>query len=378
MRSLPTALTAAIVVACSAPLFTLPQAARAQVAPPGPLQLKPEQIKKLGIQLQAVAPAAAQGRLQLQGLVVLPPHLVRVMSAPVAALVEQVQVSKGERLRAGQPLLKLQAPQVLEWQRDHQQALLQRTLARQTAERDAALLAEGIVPASRAQASQAQLKMAEALVQERSQQLQAAGVTPQARLTGQVAVAAPAASTVVEVLVQAGQRVDAGAPLMTVAAAGALDLEMQATVDEARQLAVGDEVSVAGCATPARISAINTRVEDAGQTVAVRARWPQAQPCVWPQQRVPADVALHGGAGAWRVPAAAVVRHEGEDWVFVRRQPGQFQPVSVRVTASPAGAAGSAAVLVTPRTAGRLQAQDQVVSQGAVALKGMLQGLGAE
>ena len=378
MRSSISALPAAIHLTLGATMLCASLHVGAEVKPLAPLQLQPAQLKQLGIQTQVLAPATAQGRLQLQGVVMLPPHLVRVLSAPVAALVEQVQVSKGDSLRAGQPLLKLQAPQVLEWQRDHQQALLQRTLARQTAERDAALLAEGIVPASRAQASQAQLKMAESLVQERGQQLQAAGVSPQAKLSGQVAVAAPVRGTVVEVMVQAGQRVDAGAPLMTVAADGPLDLEMQATVDEARQLRLGDQVAVAGCTNAARISAINTRVEGASQTVAVRARWPQAQACVWPQQRVQADVAMQGGAGSWRVPAAAVVRHEGQDLVFVQRAAGQFQPVAVQVSAGGAAQAGGQGVQVSPRGAARLQAQDQVVTQGAVALKGMLQGLGAE
>lgn len=358
----------------------LATASRAADALP-PLTLQPTQVQRLGIQVAPLQTASERGRLVLQGTVVLPPHLLRVLSAPVAALVEQVQVSKGDTTRAGQPLLQLHAPQVLEWQREHQQATLQLTLARQTAERDANLLTEGIIPASRAQASAAQLQVAQALVQERAQQLQLAGVSPRGVMSGKVALPAPGRGTVVDVMVQAGQRVEAGAPLLRFAAEGAMDIALQATATEARRVRVGDPVHVAGCSSAARLLAINTQLEGGTQTVELRARWPRADSCVWPQQRVQAEVTLSGddvSGHGWYVPAAALLKHDGHDLIFVQRQAGQFVPVAVVPGAASASGQQPARVQVRSVAADGLRAQDKVVSQGAIALKGMLQGLGAE
>ncbi|MEY4764674.1 MAG: hypothetical protein RI907_1347 [Pseudomonadota bacterium] len=369
------------------PLALLAGACLAHAAgAPLTVSLTPAQRERLGVQTVALSPAAESGRVVLQGQVVQPAHLQRVLSAPVAALVEQVQVNQGDAVKSGQALLALNAPQVVEWQRDLQQATLAARLAQQAAQRDADLLAEGIVPASRAQTSQAQWQMAQATLNERTQQLKLAGVRPQAQgpLSGQLTVAAPARGTVVEVMAQVGQRVEAGAPLLKFAVDGPLDIVMQAPQDVARRLNPGDAVRVAGCDTPARLHSVNAQLEGASQMVAVRARWPQPQRCVWPQQRVEAEVLLQTQAASgqqpgWRLPAASVLTREGQSLVFVQGQAGHYTAVPVTVVAEQAGQAGQAGtVLVRPRQAGALKAGDAVVSRGAVALKGVLQGLGAE
>ncbi|MBO9513409.1 MAG: efflux RND transporter periplasmic adaptor subunit [Variovorax sp.] len=359
------------------------EGAQAAAASPRTVTLKPQQRERLGIRTQAVQPAEDAGRVVLQGLVVLPPALVRVISAPVAAMVEQVRVARGDAVPAGAPLVTLDAPEVVAWQREYRQADLQLKLARQTAERDAALLAEGIIPASRAQASRNQLEIAQAAWRERGELLRMAGAGPQDGLSGRIALKAPGRGSVVEVMAEPGQRVDAGAPLVRFAGEGALAIELQAPAEVARRLRVGDAVRVPGCAEPARVSGINTQLEGGSQTVVLRALWPRPDPCALPGQRVQADVVLGARPGAsgppgWRVPSTAVLRHEGADVVFVQRPDGfAAQPVRI-VSQQPAVGGLPATTQVDALPPGQIRPGDEVAVQGAIALKGMLQGLGTE
>jgi cobalt-zinc-cadmium efflux system membrane fusion protein len=371
------------------PLWLLCLAATAPAAAEPLLALQAAQADKLGLRTANLQAAADTGRVTVQGQITLPPQLLRVVSAPAAGLIEQVHVAKGDAVAAKRPLVSLHAPQLVEWQREHRQAVLQEQLARQTAQRDQSLQLEGIVSSARSQASHNQWLIAQAAVKERAQLLQMAGTKPDASggLSGRVALSAPSKGTVVEMLVEPGQRVEAGAPLLKFASAGALWIDLKATPEVARRLQVGDEVRVSGCAMPARLSAINPQLDSSNQTLSLRAQWPQANDCAWPQQQVQAEVVLSqrdtpaGQSPRWLVPAAAVLKIEGQDTVFVQR-PGGFMGVSVKVlgqqtqAATAQGQSGSWLQLQAVKP-GALSAQDKVVVQGAVALKGLAQGLGA-
>jgi cobalt-zinc-cadmium efflux system membrane fusion protein len=376
---------------CALPVWLLGLLAAVPAMAEPLLAIQAAQAEKLGLRTTRLQSATDAGRVTLQGQITLPPPLLRVVSAPAAGLIEQVHVAKGDAVAAKRPLLSLHAPQLVEWQREHRQAVLQEQLARQTAQRDQSLQAEGIVSSARSQASHNQWLIAQAAVKERAQLLQMAGTKPDASggLSGRVALSAPAKGTVVEMLVEPGQRVEAGAPLLKFASAGALWIDLKATPEVARRLQVGDEVRVSGCAMPARLSAINPQLDSSNQTLSLRAQWPQANDCAWPQQQVQAEVVLsHGGAPAgqpprWLAPASAVLKMEGQDTVFVHR-PGGYMGVRVQVLGQQTQAGsdaskgqGSSWLQLQAVKPDALTAQDTVVVQGAVALKGLAQGLGA-
>jgi membrane fusion protein, heavy metal efflux system len=377
-------LLASLLIACMAS-----SVAHAAAATADSVQLQPAQVQKLGVQTLRPQPAGDAGRIVLQGQVMLPPQLLRMVSATVAGMVEQVAVSKGDVVKAGQPLMSLHAPELLNWQREFREAGLQLKLAQQTASRDEALLAEGLIPASRAQTSQNQLQMAQAVRNEREQLLRMAGSKADGSLHGRLTLTAPGQGRVLDVLVQPGQRVDAGAPLLKFASAGALSIEGLAPAHLARQLKVGDVVRVEGCEQPARLVSINAQLDNATQMQALRAQWPQANDCALPQQRVQLTVALSPAAQAgqgsarWLVPASAVLSHEGQSIMFVRHGERYDVQLVKIVSASPApNEAATAANAANWRQIEllkpvRLGAGDEVVVQGTVALKGLLQGLGA-
>lgn len=329
------------------------------------------QAKAAGVvtQVLALTQPAAPGDLLLQGTVVLPPQAAYLVSAPLAGVVQEVLVSAGQGVRAGQPVARLLSPQLLEWQREMMQAETQAQLAASKLQRDEKLFAEGIIAELRLQETRSQHQMAQLAVNERRQALRLAGAsTTRMELQPGLTLSAAAAGTVLEVTATPGQRLEAGMPVARLARAGRLAVELQATPEQARSLRIGDRLAIEGCQAPALLVAVSPQVSASNQAVQLRADFNHPEACLRVNQFVQARVG--GGAvprpATLTVPAAAVVRQAGAAYVFVRKPQG-FVPTLVELEPG----AGS-----QPVRSG-LKAGDEIAVQGTAALKGAWQGLGA-
>ena len=351
----------------------VPAASAAAAVAPALVAWSPAQAKAAGVvtQVLAATETAAAQDLVLQGTVVLPPQAAYWVSAPLAGVVQEVLVSPGQNVRAGQPVARLLSPQLVESQRELMQAQAQLQLAASKRQRDEKLFAEGIIPELRLQETRSQHQMAQLAVNERRQVLTLAGasVNPQVLQPG-LTLSAPAAGTVLEVMATPGQRLDAGLPVVKLARSGRLAIELQASVAQARNLHVGDRLVVDGCQTPARLSALSPQVTASNQSVPLRADFNASEACLRVNQFVQVRVSGAGSrpAPTLGVPAAAVVRQDGQAHVFVR-SPRGFVPTPVVLEPG----SGGASLVVRSG----LKAGDDVVVQGVAALKGAWLGLGA-
>lgn len=355
----------------------------AQAAPagaPAPVTLGPEQVSAAGIRTQRVnrTDAAAAQALELSGTVVLPPQAQLVVSAPLAGVVQQVTVSPGQALRAGQPVARLQSADLLQWQRERLSAQNQLQLAEARLVRDEKLFAEGLIAEMRVQEARSQAELARLALAERRAVLKVVGAGTQGDgLQAGLTVSAPVAATVIEVLASPGQRLDAGMPVARLARAGTLALELQAQPEQAANVRVGDRFEILGCRradgspVTARLMALNPQLTPGNQAVVLRADVEGTAPeCLRANQFVQARRTALGGraASALALPAEAVVRQGTQAYVFVRTAKG-FVPTPVQVQAQGAG--------LVQVTAG-LRGDEEVVVHGTAALKGAWQGLGAE
>lgn len=309
----------------------------------------------------------------LPATVAIPPAQARAVSAPVAGLITEVRVAAGETVRAGQILASVRAEELVAAQRDLAQAGVQLRLAGQTAEREEALLREGIIPEARVQTARANLALARAQVEERRAWLRLMGLSPASiqaaergeRLTDSVSIVAPIAGVVLEQSAIAGTRVEPATPLFRVARLDPLWLEIQAPAEVAALVKVGQRVSIPGTMAVGKVVSLGKAVS-AAQTVPVRAQVANPGGDLRLNQNVSARIEDLAGARQWRVPARALVRAQGQHWVFVER-PGGFEPEAVRLLSQ---SAQSAAV------DGPFSGQERVVVEGVAALKAAWQGMG--
>ena len=337
-----------------------------------PIAWTAAQTEAAGVRMHRLGAGAAQAGagMVLQGQVELPPQATELVSSPLAGVVQQVLVAPGQRVQAGEVVARLTSPELLGWQRELLQAGAQARLTAGKLARDEQLYAEGIIPGLRLQDSRAANEQARLALQERRQALQALGLAGGA-LQAQLPLRATAAGTVLEVSALPGQRLDAGMPVARIARSGQLALVLQAQPEQAGRLRVGDTLAIAGCKAPARLSAITPQMNSANQSVQVRADFTAAEDCLRLQQFIEATVQAappKAGAGALSLPAQAVVRQQGQAYVFVRSSQG-FVPTAVEL-----GPQGNGA---WPVRSG-LKAGDEVAVSGTAALKGAWLGLGAE
>ncbi|MEK8052918.1 efflux RND transporter periplasmic adaptor subunit [Ideonella sp. DXS22W] len=363
------------------PAASAPQPAAA-ASDPTLFTLTPEQLRALRLVSQplagpataASAPdgAAASGlRSRHPGRVVVPESRQRVLAAPVAALVERLQVGVGDEVRAGQVLATLRSPAAQDLQREAQAAAMQAELAQSTLTRDQRLFDEGLIAAARLEATRAQARQATLLADDRRRALAQAGAAAQAN-GGVVTLTSPISGTVIERQATVGQRLEAAAPLLRIAALDTLWVELQVPVREAAALRVGDAVQLDEPALPARVIAIARAVDAASQTVMVRAAV-QAPAAATAALRVGQGVQaelLRAPTAGLAVPAGAVVQHGGRDWVFADLGGGRLRALPVQVLQR-----SGQGVLVRPaeptQTPG-LVADTRLVVQGTASLKALL------
>lgn len=309
--------------------------ALAQTAPAAEadtVTLKPAQLQALGIQTLSLKAGEASPPRLYPAQVAVPVHRQRVLAAPLAARVEQQTVTVGDSVRSGQTLLRLRSLQAQELQRELSQSASQADLAARSRARDEQLLAEGLIPAARLEASRAADTQARTLHEERLRALRLNGLRAEA--PGEMSLASPLAGVVIEAPLTVGQRVEAGEALMRVADLSTLWIELTVPVAEADAMRAGDAVQIEGVAATGRILGSGDVVDPATQTVRVRAEIANPPGAsgrrLRPGQSIEAGVALRG-AGLLTLDAAAVLRHRGRSVVFVETAPGSYRLQAVTV-----------------------------------------------
>jgi biotin carboxyl carrier protein len=367
------------------PIAVLLSSALAAQAGTASLVLTPAQQRQAGVRVTAPVPAANTATaattastgapaLTLQGTVVAPPQAVELVSAPLAAMVQQVLVQSADAVRAGQPVLRLHSTALMAMQREYLQLQLQADQAQDRLRRDEQLAADGIIATARVVETRNTSAQARLAAHERRQALRLAGLgeaqiqalMASATVQPVLAVAAAAAGRVAEVLVQPGQQVEAGAPLLRIARPLPLALALQATAAQAALLRPGAVVRLADCDLTGTVRGLVPAMQGSNQAVIVQVALARAADCVQPNQVVGASVAGQAaGAGVHQLPTAALWQLAGQDQVFVHDKAG-FRPQPVQVLARQGDQ-------VSVRG---LAADAQVVVAGVAALKGAWLGLG--
>ncbi|MGH7732658.1 MAG: efflux RND transporter periplasmic adaptor subunit, partial [Gemmatimonadales bacterium] len=244
--------------------------------------------------------------LELVGRMEPTPGSSAILAAPTAAVVRRVLVQIGAEVQAGQLLIELDAPELSAQARTDSAAA---AVATREADRQRALLAQGIASAKQAD------EAANAATASRA----AADAT--ARLLARASVRTPIEGSVNDVRVQPGERVDAGAPLATVMDADSLDLVVPVPAARLSHLRVGQVAWIVaeGAATRHRavVVAVAPAVDSITNAGRIVVRMPNPGELVHPGAGATASVILGVIRDAVVVPSTALVLIGDQQSVFV-------------------------------------------------------------
>ena len=354
--------------ACAAAaLFAFSLAAQAADRP-AKFTVASSQLQALGIQTTPLQHQPDPVRARYPAQVVFPPNAEQVISSPVTGLVSQLLVQENQVVRAGAALIRIASPELGQLQLQLLQANTRATLARQAAQRERNLFAEGLIAQRRVQEAQSALQEADATLKQAKTALRLTGmpttvidkVAASGNPQDSLSLAATQAGVVTEIKVKPGQRVEPTMPLLHLAQTGTLWLEIQVPVAESSAWVPGTKLEVQGRGITAQLLSSSAMVASGSQMVVMRALVQGTSGQVRAGELLTVELRIAPTPGGWDLPLSAVAHDGNQAFVFVRTTDG-FEARPVKVSAS----AGQRV-----RIDGQLKAGEQVAISGVVALKG--------
>lgn len=322
-----------------------------------------EQIKSLGISVTNPKSTTVAAGSSLTAKVIAAPDAEWVVTAQTSGVVVRVPVAEGDAVTAGSVLAELRSAEAPQMVAELMQAESAAKLARSERDRDRQLHSEGIIAARRVQASEAAASQAESQLAAVRMRFKLMGMSAADASNGRVLARAPSSATVLERLVNPGQRVAEADPLLRLVDANRLMLELQVPISEA-SFTVGDTLALPD-GRQAAVTQAGWGTSEMAQTVRVRAALPAGKSSLRPGQWLKVQRETVASA-AWVVPATAISRQGNDTVVFVQGAQG-FVATPVKVLASHSG---------NTTVSGALTAQSAVATTGTIAIKGAWLGHG--
>jgi membrane fusion protein, heavy metal efflux system len=326
-----------------------------------------DQVRAAGIETEPIEPETGINEIVVPGVVTVPPQQLRIVAAPAAGLVETLLVSPDELIKEGDPIATLKSPDLVEQERAFLHALSEANLASEKLRRDEQLFKEHIIAERRVIVTRAETSQALSALDERSQILTLSGMSEQditklkneRRLSSFLTVRSPIEGTILNRHGTTGERVQASAPLVTIARLDPIWVDLQVPLSKVGALEHVDKVHLAASGLDGQLIRIGRTVDAATQSVAAVAEFYPGKNLLRPGQAVQAKLyVVNNGQEQWRVNADAVVSHQNRSWVFVRIKEG-FRATPVIIVSE------------TPHFAslqGKLTAGERVATRGLLTL----------
>lgn len=331
-----------------------------QDAKPGALSA--EQIKRMGIIIEAALPATSAELGTVPGTVTLPPEARVAVTAPFGGSVVRLFVVSGQAVTKGQPLAVVRSIEPVQYGAALARGQAQLAVAQANAARTGQLAREGIVAGSQAEQAQAALREAQVAVSENRRILAQTG----AGAGGEMTLRAPITGRLAAVNVQTGGPVDGLTAPFVVESTTSFMLDLQIPERMVQDVQPGTEIELPGSngqSVRGSIISVGSSLDPASRSVLAKARI-GSDPTLVSGKSVMAALKGSRSLSGVSVPASAVTQMDGKDIVFLSGRSGfAVKPVTI------AGRNGDRVTLTSGLNPGQ-----RVATSGLAELKVLLGG----
>ena len=320
-----------------------PRSAAPAVAVQDPMEVLAGEALQGRLRLEDVSWAEVREQLRVPGRIEVDETRFAKVGASVTGRIVELGANVGQSVRRGAVLATISSTELAGTQLAYLKALSQRQLAERAAVRAEQLLDAEVIGGAELQRRQAESQQAQAEVSAASDQLRVLGMSVEAiaqltrtrTVNSMSQVVSSIQGTVIERKVTQGQVVQPADSIFLIADLSTLWVVADIPEQRAGAVRVGEMVEADVAALPGR--RIRGRLSFVGVTVdpetrTVRARMDVANPDMDLKPAMLATVLIRSESQRQQViPAAAVVREENRDHVFVQIAPGRYRlrPVSL-------------------------------------------------
>ncbi len=335
------------------------------------IAVQASQLQRLGVTATLPARARHTRSIEVSARIVVPPDQEHFVPALYGGVVTKVLAVPGQVVEAGAVIAQVASPEHLDLQRAFISAAIDHHLTETELSRDKSLFDDGAISRKRLEDTRAKAGKAAAQFKLHTQLLKMAGlekVQIQAlestqQINHTLPVRSPEAGIVLESYARTGQRVEPAQALFRVGNRETLLVEAKLPVQHIDAVRQGDRVSLVELPeVAATISSLGGAVEEASQSVLLRAEIDSNAHRVRPGQAVRVTVFIGGGEQAWEVPVASVVNADDKGTVV-------FQRTGTGVAATPVKVldrAGTKAIVSGP-----LNPERPLLDKGLAAIKAL-------
>ena len=253
------------------------------------------------------------------------------LSVPIAGRVTGVRADAGDNVRAGAPLVVVDAPELAAAHSDVQKAQADESLKRKVSERASRLFEAGVI--ARKEVESAEADLAQAVAESRRAQSRLKNLVPRGATTDSgYILTSPLSGVVTERQVNPGMEVrpDMQAPLFVVSDPTRLWVLVDVPERSIAKVARGQPLAIEVDAYPdvvfrAVIDRVGETLDPATRRVQVRAVVDNRDRRLKPEMFARATLLADEHKRAVRVPNSALIVEGLFTYVFVEREPGTFQ-----------------------------------------------------
>lgn len=297
---------------------------------------------------------------------VMPENNITV-SSPVNGFVRQFKWMPGMNVNKGQTLVRLEEKEYIQWQQDYLSARNVWEFAKLDYDRQLELSRNQAVSEKVLQQADEKVREYQILMKSLAEKLKLIHINPATltanNLTSQIVIPAPVSGTITDVLVNTGQYVQAGDPVVSIIDHKGNKVVLKAFEKDLPYLKSGQKVEAFPNSEPnkrmeGKIEYIVKNIEEQGFTKVICSV--DGQPAgLIPGTYMNAEIEAQS-TEAWTVPEEAVVQFEGKEYIFAKSDKNSFEMLEIQ---SGAHADGRIEILYFPH-----MEEKQIVVKGAYTL----------